>query len=118
MPEAAFATSPSITVSPVIIDGCALPRILYNLIKATARATGKIQCVGVICEAPDAPPLPPADFANPSSLFDVVAAALQPSVFTHLRTGEHCIYIVDQTSAELHARHDLAMILYISPHGE
>ena len=104
-----IAASPSTNLAPVIIDGCAVPRILYDRIKAQARSTGKTQCIGVICDVP-ARPLP--------SRFSLLDIFEPPALFAALRSGDHSVFVIDQTCAELHARRDLAMILYLSPLGE
>jgi hypothetical protein len=86
-----------------------VPRILYDRIKAQALATGKTQCVGVICNVPARPQ---------SERFSLMDIFEPPALFAALRSGEHSVFVIDQTCEELHARRDLAMILYFSPFGE
>jgi hypothetical protein len=98
-----------LALAPILIDGCAVPRILYDRIKAQALATGKTQCVGVICNVPARPQ---------SERFSLMDIFEPPALFAALRSGEHSVFVIDQTCEELHARRDLAMILYFSPFGE
>lgn len=95
----------------VVIDGCALPLGLYNEAREAAISTGKTQLVGVIYDAPPAPP-PPTDAV------ELFRSILMPSrLFTDLREGNHLRYMMGCTREEL-GQCGCAMILYISPRAE
>jgi hypothetical protein len=109
-----LAASPSTNLAPILIDGCAVPRILYDRVKALAVASNHWQFIGVIYEQ-SADLKPQADeltarFWDWDHIFHRDAMRRR-----HMAAGEHLVFVCDQTRNELGARHDLAMILWISP---
>ena len=105
------ACSPCSNLAPVVIDGCAVPRIIYDRVKCEAVRSGKTRFIGVRYDQPAE--LRPASDERPWNWEKIFHRdALRRA---HMVLGEHLVYLVDMTRDELQRESDLIMILWIGP---
>jgi hypothetical protein len=104
----------------VHISGWGIPRPLYDVVKATARATGEIQAVGTCYAVPrELLPDPNDHQGNWDRMLERSAANA-----ARQRQGIGVSYIIGMTAEQLRELGNhregikLGMIMHISPHGD
>jgi hypothetical protein len=101
----------------VVIDGCAVPRSIFELVKASARETSNFQTIGVLYEIPREL-RPPAGEPIEVTFDKMLSRSAENRA--RMKAGLGMTYIVGATYDWLKSRADvlhLAMILHINPRG-
>lgn len=96
-------------IQKIVIDGCAVPVMDYSQAREAAVSSGHVQFIGVLY---DAPPAPPA-----ADNFSLLAMFRPHSLFSDLRQGNHLRYLMGCTYEELKTCR-CAVIIHVYPHAE
>jgi hypothetical protein len=113
MPEPIITEMPA-DAEPIIIDGCLVPAIVYSRVKAKARELGRTQFIGVVYLQPEE--LKPKPFEKLWDWGKIMQRNAARS--EHMRTGQHLVYVLDQTRDQLLSRDDIVQINWITPFGD
>lgn len=97
----------------VVIDGAAVPRGIYDAVKAEARAAHAVRFIGFVYTRPMALAIALDDSSEERN-------RKNSEVRRQERSGENCFWIIGLTRDELQARFGsiLSMVLWIGPNGD